>query len=328
MPRGSGGIGYTANDAEAAKAIALAPRHRQRRSRRSATCSRIKRTWSITAPADEYFGHTKLSPIGVRNALAAHQQVSRRRLGSADDAATRSTSSTHSTTGVSSIRATTSCRACCSTPTRRWTASTRPKPRDAEIRVKRLLTVEYNASAEAQSLLGRRAYMIAALRRSRRRSRATTPRALTLCSIGSHSALEVAAGARAARSAQSHHHRARPRANVRRALFPPASNPPRGCVDATLVLDKFSDMLAHDVQDGCSAQNVIFVANRSFEVYLRQRYTYARDRARDAGAVLRLAHAAARRRARRSRQSVRAARARRDPLSPPIRRRRATSTGW
>ncbi len=98
--------------------------------------------------------------------------------------------------------------------------------------------------------------------------------ALTLCSIGSHSALEVAAGARAhglrnlvitedgrERTYAEHYFR--------------KSNPSRGCVDAILALAKFSDMLDPNVQQQLLAQNVLFVANRSFEVYLRQRYTYA-----------------------------------------------------
>ena len=42
---------------------------RQNRCPSSVTCSRIKTYLVITAPADEYFGQTKLSPIGVRNAL-------------------------------------------------------------------------------------------------------------------------------------------------------------------------------------------------------------------------------------------------------------------
>lgn len=97
---------------------------------------------------------------------------------------------------------------------------------------------------------------------------------LTLCSIGSHSALEVAAGAR------DHGLRnliitERGRERTYAEHYFRQSNPPRGCVDATLLLDKFSDMLAHDVQDELLARNVVFVANRSFEVYLRQRYTYA-----------------------------------------------------
>ncbi len=99
------------------------------------------------------------------------------------------------------------------------------------------------------------------------------PAALTLCSIGSHSALEVAAGARACGLrnlivTES----GRERTYTEHYFRKPA--PPRGCVDAVLALAKFSDVLDPGVQDRLLAQNVLFVANRSFEVYLRQRYTY------------------------------------------------------
>ena len=98
--------------------------------------------------------------------------------------------------------------------------------------------------------------------------------ALTLCSIGSHSALEVASGARAqglrnlivterGRNATYDTHYAR--------RF---DGPPRGCVDATLELDAFADVLDDAVQERLRSENVVFVANRSFEVYLHQRYSY------------------------------------------------------
>jgi 5-formaminoimidazole-4-carboxamide-1-(beta)-D-ribofuranosyl 5'-monophosphate synthetase len=98
--------------------------------------------------------------------------------------------------------------------------------------------------------------------------------ALTLCSIGSHSALEVAAGARALRLrnlviTEAGRERTYAEHYLRKA------DPPRGCVDAVLALPKFSDILDPAVQERLRAQNVLFVANRSFEVYLRQRYTYA-----------------------------------------------------
>jgi 5-formaminoimidazole-4-carboxamide-1-(beta)-D-ribofuranosyl 5'-monophosphate synthetase len=50
--------------------------------------------------------------------------------------------------------------------------------------------------------------------------------------------------------------------------------PPRGCVDATLELDAFADLLDADVQRRLLAENVLFVANRSFEVYLHERFSY------------------------------------------------------
>ena len=98
---------------------------------------------------------------------------------------------------------------------------------------------------------------------------------LTLCSVGSHSALDVASGARAhglgnlivterGRNATYDRHYARR-----------ADGPPRGCVDATLEVEKFADMLDDDVQQRLRAENVVFVPNRSFEVYLHQKYSYA-----------------------------------------------------
>lgn len=98
---------------------------------------------------------------------------------------------------------------------------------------------------------------------------------LTLASIGSHSALDVAAGARmqglrnlvitaAGREQTYARHYARREAPVA-----------RGCVDATLELASFPELLREDVQERLLAQNVLFVANRSFEVYLHQQYSYA-----------------------------------------------------
>ena len=48
----------------------------------------------------------------------------------------------------------------------------------------------------------------------------------------------------------------------------------RGCVDETLAVDTFSDMLAERIQEEMLRRNVIFVPNRSFEVYLHQKYSY------------------------------------------------------
>ena len=96
---------------------------------------------------------------------------------------------------------------------------------------------------------------------------------LTLCSIGSHSALEVAAGANAA-GLRNLIVAERGRERTYTEWFGKRADPPRGCVDATIVLDRFSDILDAGVQSALLAANVVFVANRSFEVYLHQRYTY------------------------------------------------------
>jgi 5-formaminoimidazole-4-carboxamide-1-(beta)-D-ribofuranosyl 5'-monophosphate synthetase len=96
---------------------------------------------------------------------------------------------------------------------------------------------------------------------------------LTLASIGSHSALEVAAGARAA-GLRNLIVAQRGRERTYTEHYARRENPPRGCVDQTIVLDRFSDILADHVQSALLAANVIFIANRSFEVYLHQRYSY------------------------------------------------------
>lgn len=46
----------------------------------------------------------------------------------------------------------------------------------------------------------------------------------------------------------------------------------QGCVDECLILDKFSDILLPTIQKQLKKRNVIFVPNRSFEVYLQYNY--------------------------------------------------------
>jgi 5-formaminoimidazole-4-carboxamide-1-(beta)-D-ribofuranosyl 5'-monophosphate synthetase len=96
---------------------------------------------------------------------------------------------------------------------------------------------------------------------------------LTLCSIGSHSALEVAAGARA-QGLRNLVVTAQGRERTYAEYFARREHPPRGCVDAVLELSAFADILREDVQRRLLTENVIFVPNRSFEVYLHQRYSY------------------------------------------------------
>jgi 5-formaminoimidazole-4-carboxamide-1-(beta)-D-ribofuranosyl 5'-monophosphate synthetase len=97
---------------------------------------------------------------------------------------------------------------------------------------------------------------------------------LTLCSIGSHSALDVAAGARA-QGLRNLIVTERGRNTTYDAYYARRfDGPPRGCVDATLELAAFADVLDDDVQERLRRENVVFVANRSFEVYLHQRYSY------------------------------------------------------
>lgn len=96
---------------------------------------------------------------------------------------------------------------------------------------------------------------------------------LTLCSIGSHSALEVAYGARAA-GLRNLVVTARGREKTYAKYFSLKSDPARGCVDETLELGSFAELLDPAVQERLLAKNVIFLANRSFEVYLHQKYSY------------------------------------------------------
>lgn len=96
---------------------------------------------------------------------------------------------------------------------------------------------------------------------------------LTLSSVGSHSALEVAAGARA-QGLRNLIVTARGREQTYARHFRRRGDPPRGCVDAVLELERFADILDPGVQERLLAENAIFVANRSFEVYLRQAYSY------------------------------------------------------
>lgn len=97
--------------------------------------------------------------------------------------------------------------------------------------------------------------------------------ALTLCSIGSHSALDVAYGARL-QGLRNLVVTARGREQTYARHFAVQQHPPRGCVDETLELSTFTDLLANDVQQELRRRNVIFVPNRSFEVYLHQRFGY------------------------------------------------------
>jgi len=97
--------------------------------------------------------------------------------------------------------------------------------------------------------------------------------ALTLVSVGSHSALDVAFGARA-QGLRNLIVTARGRERTYAQYYARRSNPQRGCVDATLELEAFSDLLQPGVQARLLAENALFVANRSFEVYLHERFSY------------------------------------------------------
>jgi|HubBroStandDraft_2_1064218.scaffolds.fasta_scaffold10066_3 5-formaminoimidazole-4-carboxamide-1-(beta)-D-ribofuranosyl 5'-monophosphate synthetase len=100
------------------------------------------------------------------------------------------------------------------------------------------------------------------------------PLRLTLCSIGSHSALDIASGARA-QGLRNLIVTAKGREKTYTRYFVRNESPVgRGCVDAVLELQNFPEILNEDVQRRLLEQNVIFVANRSFEVYLHQQFEY------------------------------------------------------
>jgi len=96
---------------------------------------------------------------------------------------------------------------------------------------------------------------------------------LTLASIGSHSALDVAFGARA-QGLRNLIVTARGRERTYTRYYARRDDPPRGCVDATLELDSFAELLQARVQQQLLAEHVLFVPNRSFEVYLHERFSY------------------------------------------------------
>jgi 5-formaminoimidazole-4-carboxamide-1-(beta)-D-ribofuranosyl 5'-monophosphate synthetase len=98
---------------------------------------------------------------------------------------------------------------------------------------------------------------------------------LTLCSVGSHSALDVAQGALRC-GLESLIVTARGREKTYAQYFARRGDPERGCVTRTLELEHFADILQPGVQEQLLAANALFVPNRSFEVYLHERYSYDR----------------------------------------------------
>jgi 5-formaminoimidazole-4-carboxamide-1-(beta)-D-ribofuranosyl 5'-monophosphate synthetase len=97
---------------------------------------------------------------------------------------------------------------------------------------------------------------------------------LTLASIGSHSALEVAYGARA-QGLRNLVITAKGREQTYTRHYRRSESPvPRGCVDDVLELSAFPEILNPAVQEMLLARNVVFLANRSFEVYLHQKHSY------------------------------------------------------
>jgi 5-formaminoimidazole-4-carboxamide-1-(beta)-D-ribofuranosyl 5'-monophosphate synthetase len=97
-------------------------------------------------------------------------------------------------------------------------------------------------------------------------------RRLTLACIGSHSALDVCLGAK--------HEGLRtlvitaPKREKTYAIYYRAREDGTGCVDETLMVDHFADVIASKIQTTLRDKNSIFIPNRSFEVYARERYSY------------------------------------------------------
>lgn len=96
---------------------------------------------------------------------------------------------------------------------------------------------------------------------------------LALASVGSHSALDVASGARA-QDLRSVIITAAGRERTYSQYYTRREKPDRGCVDRTIELATFADILQPAVQQALLDENVLFVPNRSFEVYLHERYSY------------------------------------------------------
>jgi 5-formaminoimidazole-4-carboxamide-1-(beta)-D-ribofuranosyl 5'-monophosphate synthetase len=98
------------------------------------------------------------------------------------------------------------------------------------------------------------------------------PRRLTLACIGSHSALDVCLGAKL-QGLGNLVVAARGREKTYTQAFRSRGDG-SGCVDETLVVDHFADVIGEGVQRQMLERNAIFVPNRSFEVYARERHSY------------------------------------------------------
>ncbi|HXW52423.1 MAG TPA: DUF1297 domain-containing protein [Candidatus Acidoferrales bacterium] len=98
------------------------------------------------------------------------------------------------------------------------------------------------------------------------------PRRLTLACIGSHSALDVSLGAKL-QGLRSLVIAATGREKTYTVAYR-AREDGTGCVDEVLVVDHFADVLGDRLQREMLARNAIFVPNRSFEVYARERHSY------------------------------------------------------
>ena len=97
-------------------------------------------------------------------------------------------------------------------------------------------------------------------------------RRLTLACIGSHSALDVCLGAK--REGLSTLVITAPKREKTYAIYYRTRADGTGCVDETIMVDHFADVITEKIQTKLIAKNTIFVPNRSFEVYARERHSY------------------------------------------------------
>ncbi len=88
---------------------------------------------------------------------------------------------------------------------------------------------------------------------------------ITIAAIGSHSALEVARGAKD-EGFKNIVVCEKGRESTYVKYY--KSNGEIGCVDEVILVDKFSDVLNPDIQEKLKIANAIFIPNRSFEVYV------------------------------------------------------------
>src|SRR3989344_1240150 len=92
---------------------------------------------------------------------------------------------------------------------------------------------------------------------------------ITVAVLGSHSALDVCRGAKD-EGFQTLVISEKGREKTYSQYYKMDSD--AGCVDTCLILDRFSDILRHDIQKQLLKKNALFVPHRSFEAYLTFNY--------------------------------------------------------
>lgn len=97
-------------------------------------------------------------------------------------------------------------------------------------------------------------------------------RRLTLACIGSHSALDVCSGGK--REGLKTLVIAAPKRDKTYTTYYRTRPDGTGCVDETILVDHFADVITEKIQTALLERNSIFIPNRSFEVYARERHSY------------------------------------------------------